>query len=71
MARGYIVVTELTIIHGVPLGVNTYRVAVQTTVDPEDRLPIPISNEIYNYKNGLLQHFFFFFNYAKLYCNTR
>ena len=46
MARGYIVVTELTTIHGVPLGFTTYRVTVKTVVDLEARLPIPIGDEI-------------------------
>ena len=45
MAKVYIVVTESTIIHGVPLGANTHHVAVITTIDPEACLPIPIGDE--------------------------
>ena len=39
-------VTKSTTIHGVPLGANTYRVAIKTTVEPEARLPILIGDEI-------------------------
>ena len=51
MAIRYIVVTKSTTIHGVPLGANTYRVAVKIAVDPEARLPIPIGDEIVYIKN--------------------
>ena len=51
MARGYVVVTESTTIHGVPLGTNTYRVAVKTAEDLEARLPILIGDEIVYIKN--------------------
>ena len=46
VARGYIVVTELTTTHEVLLGASTYRVAVKTTLDLEARLPILIVDEI-------------------------
>ena len=46
MARVYIVVTESITKHGIPLGDNTYIVAVKTIVDLEARVPIPIGDEI-------------------------
>ena len=39
-------VTKSTIIHGVLLGVNSYRVVVKTVVNPETLLPIPIDEKI-------------------------
>ena len=45
MAREYIVVTELTTIHGVPLGANIHCVAIKMTVNLEACLPIPIYDE--------------------------
>ena len=45
MVREYIVVTESTIIHGVPLRANTYCVAVKTTINLEAHLPIPIGDK--------------------------
>ena len=35
MARGYIVVTELTTLYELPLRANTYRVTIKTAVDPK------------------------------------
>ena len=39
-------VIESIIIYGIPLGSNTYCVAVKMAVDPEARLPIPIGEKI-------------------------
>ena len=38
-------VTKSIIMHGVPLGANTHRVAVKMTINPKARLPIPIGDE--------------------------
>ena len=38
-------VVESTIIHGVLLRANTYRVTVKKVVDPKACLPIPIDDE--------------------------
>ena len=39
-------VIESTIVHGVPLGANIYRVIVKTTADSKAHLPIPIGDKI-------------------------
>ena len=46
-------VTESITIHGVPLGTNTYRVAIKMVIDPEARLPILIGDEIVYIKDAI------------------
>ena len=53
MAKGYIVVTESTTIHGVLLKANTYRVEVKSAVNHNPHLPIPIGDEIVYIKNAV------------------
>ena len=53
MARWYIVVTDSTTMHGVPLGANNYRIAVKTAVNPEARLPILIGDKIVYIKDAI------------------
>ena len=53
MVRGYVVVTESTIIHGVPLGANTYRVTVKMAVNLKACLPIPIVDEFVYFKDAI------------------
>ena len=51
MARGDIVITKSTTIHGAPLGANIHRVVVKTTVNPKAQLPISIDDEFVYIKN--------------------
>ena len=53
MARGNIVVTKSTTIHGVPLKANTHHVAIKIAVNPEAHLPIPLGDEFVYIKDAI------------------
>ena len=46
ITRGYIVVTDSTIIHCVSLGHDTYKVVIKTVIHLDAHLRIPIDDEI-------------------------
>ena len=46
-------VIDSTIVHGVPLGHDTYRVVIKTVVEPDAHLPIPIGDEFVFVKDAI------------------
>ena len=53
VSKCYIVVIDSTVIHGVLLAHDTYKVVMKTVVEPDAHLPIPIDDEFVFVKDAI------------------